>query len=289
MHRAVRQMVDAYGPSTGEDYVNALREVLQSMALLGLWRSGFFEHAAFYGGTALRILHGLDRFSEDLDFTLLEPDPTFELGRWGRALTREMEGFGFSVRFYPRRRRPSGSRIESAFLKTNTVKHLIEIGAEDEVIRGMHPGRKLKIRLEVDTDPPGDFDTETRYLHLPIPFAVRTCSTMDMLAGKVHAVLCRPWKNRVKGRDWYDLAWYSFRHPRMRLAQLEARMRQSGDYIDRNPLTAGHLGEMLQTAVEELDIESARSEVLPFLQEPDSVRVWSRDFFSEVAGRIVPV
>ncbi len=289
MHRAVRQMVDSYAPSTGEEYVNALREILQSIALLGLWRSGFFEHAAFYGGTALRILHGLDRFSEDMDFTLLEPDPTFELGRWGPSLIREMEGFGFSVRFHPRSDRPSGSRIESAFLKTNTVQQLIEIGAEDGALDGMHPHRRLRIRLEVDTAPPGDFHTETRYLHLPIPFAARVCTTMDMLAGKVHAVLCRPWKNRVKGRDWYDLAWYAFRHPRIRLAHLEARMRQTGDYTAQESLTPAHLRQMLQSAVEELDIDGARREVLPFVQEADSVKVWSRDFFRDVVRRMVPV
>ena len=156
MHDAIRSMLDRYECRSRDDYVNALREILQDVALLGLWRSKFFEHAAFYGGTALRILHGLDRYSEDLDFSLLKPDESFSLKAYGDALLREISSFGFHVEFEGRRK-TQASAIESAFLKTNTYRQLIVIDAAQELLRDRHPAKNLKIRLEVDTDPPAGF------------------------------------------------------------------------------------------------------------------------------------
>ena len=172
MHEAIRSMLDRYAPQTRDDYVNALREILQELALLGLWRSKFFEHAAFYGGTALRVLYGLDRYSEDIDFSLLTPDPGFSLGQYGESLLREIGSFGFRVEF-EQREQARQTTIESAFLKAHTLKQLLVIEADAERLPGLHLGSVLRIKLEVDTDPPGGFATESRYLLRPIPFAVR--------------------------------------------------------------------------------------------------------------------
>ena len=285
MHDAVRTMLDRYPLQTGDDCVNALREILQELALLGLWRSKFFEHAAFYGGTALRVLHGLDRFSEDIDFSLLAPDPGFSLGQYGESLAREIGSFGFRVEF--EQREPTRrTAIESAFLKADTLEQLLVIEADPGLLAGLHPRPALRIKLEVDTDPPGGFETGSRYLLRPIPFAVRAYSLPDLLAGKLHAILCRKWGDRVKGRDWYDLAWYAGRHPRVRLSHLEARMRQSGDYPEEAPLTRERMMELLNRAVEGLDVDRARDDVLRFVRDPGSVEVWSKDFFLEVVRRI---
>ncbi len=156
MNDAIRQMLDAYACKTRDDYVNALREILQQLALLGLWRSKFFEHAALYAGTALRVLHGLDRYSEDLDFSLLKPDPHFTLGDYGSALQRELASFGFDVQFEARKKQGE-TAIESAFLKANTLTQLIVVKAGGDVLGGQHARAILKIKLEVDTDPPGGF------------------------------------------------------------------------------------------------------------------------------------
>jgi hypothetical protein len=281
-------MLGRYRIRTVDEAVGALREIVQEIALLGLWRARLFEHAALYGGTALRVLHGLDRFSEDLDFTLLEPRPDFDLGRFTGALAEEVRAFGFEVEV-TLRQRAVPSPIQSAFLKADTRHQLLVIDAPPEMIGGVPRGQKLRVKVEVDTDPPGGFRTTTRYLLHPIPFSVRACELPDLFAGKMHAVLCRRWKNRVKGRDWYDFVWFAANHPELRLPHLEQRMRQTGDWTESRPLPAGVFRGLLDARIDSLDVEQARGEVLPFLKQPDAVVVWSRDFFRDVARRIVCV
>jgi len=288
MHEAISNMLERYECRTRDDYTNALREILQDVALLGLWRSKFFEHAAFYGGTALRLLYGLDRYSEDLDFSLLKTDDTFSLGTYGEALCREISSFGFDVDFEDRKK-ARNSAIESAFLKANTYMQLVVIGVTEELLRDLHPAKNLKIRLEVDTDPPGDFETETRYVLQPVPFPVRTYRLPDLFAGKLHAILCRKWRTRVKGRDWYDLVWHIANYPQVRLTHLESRMRQSGDYTDGEVLAPEILQAMLRRAVDDLDVEKARREVAPFIRDQRALDLWSQEFFAEVITRIVTI
>lgn len=288
MHDAIRSMLDRYDLHTRDDYTNALREIIQEIALLGLWRSKFFEHSAFYGGTALRVVYGLERYSEDLDFSLLKPDDRFSLGAYANSLQREINSFGFQIEF-EQRHKSQQTPIESAFLKTNTYKQLIIIEASEDLLRDLHPLKNLKIKIEVDTDPPGGFETETRYILQPFPFSVRIFSLPDLFAGKLHALLCRHWKSRVKGRDWYDLAWYVSKHPEFRLAHLEARMRQSGNYNEEGHLSVEKLRELLQDAVDTLDVVNARKEVSPFVRDRRTLDVWSTEFFADVVQRVVPI
>lgn len=285
MNDAIRRMLDRYDRNTTEDSVRALREILQEIALLGLWRSKFFDKAAFYGETALRLLYGLDRFSEDLDFLLLAPSPTFELARYGEALGDELAAFGFDVRFEAR---PvlAEQAVQSAFLKADTWQQMLVIGFGGSASLDLPRGQVLKIKLEVDTDPPAGFDTEVRYLLQPVPFPVRVYTLPDLFAGKMHAVLCRRWKDRVKGRDWYDLVWYVTHHPLLHLEHLEQRMRQSGHWREPNPLTATEFSRLLAEAIDRLDVELARKEVEVFVRDPGNLAVWSREFFHDVVRRI---
>jgi len=285
MNPAIQRMLERYSRDTIEENVAALREILQQLALLGLWRSKFFERAAFYGGSALRILYGLERYSEDLDFSLLAPGRDFSLGPYGSSLERELAAFGFEVSFVPIDKSQE-SLIESAFIKTNTLKQMVLIEADRKLLRGLHSDQKLKIRLEVDTDPPGGFETETRPILQPVPFAVRAYSLPNLFAGKMHALLCRRWRNRVKGRDWYDFVWYVANYPRLHLSHLEQRMRQSGDYTSNVPIDPETFREMLRQAVENLDIEHAREEVLPFVLDRRSVDVWSADFLNSLVDKV---
>jgi len=285
MNPAIQRMLERYSRDTIEENVAALREILQQLALLGLWRSKFFERAAFYGGSALRILYGLERYSEDLDFSLLAPGRDFSLGPYGSSLERELAAFGFEVSFVPIDKSQE-SLIESAFIKTNTLKQMVLIEADRKLLRGLHSDQKLKIRLEVDTDPPGGFETETRPILQPVPFAVRAYSLPNLFAGKMHALLCRRWRNRVKGRDWYDFVWYVANYPRLHLSHLEQRMRQSGDYTSNVPIDPETFREMLRQAVENLDIEHAREEVLPFVLDRRSVEIWSADFLISLVDRV---
>lgn len=288
MNEALRKMLGKYPLNNLEDHLLALREILQEIALLGLWRSKFFDKAAFYGGTALRILHGLDRFSEDLDFSLLMPIKNFDLNVYLSALQKEIAAFGFQVRVESPLK-PSQSQVRSAFLKANTISQLLVIQAAEELVRKLHREQVLKIRLEVDTDPPAGFETETRYLLHPIPFAVRTYVLPDLFAGKMHAILCRRWKNRSKGRDWYDLVWYAANHPQLHLAHLEQRMRQSCDWPVQDPLTSTDFQKLLRSAIDNLDVQLVRTEVEPFVKQPEQLEIWSHAFFQDIADRILIV
>lgn len=285
MHEAVTRMLAKYEPKSVDDSVRALREIIQEVALLGLWRAKFFEHAALYGGTALRILYGLDRFSEDLDFSLLTPSPDFNLARYTASLEEELQAFGFNVRVEMVDKAVE-SAVQSAFLKANTRKELLVIEAGEELTGQVAAGQVLKVKIEVDTDPPPGFSTQTRYLLQPIPFAVRSYSLPDLFAGKMHAILFRKWRNRVKGRDWYDLVWYAANHPHLNLAHLEQRMRQTGHWSGNKNLSPVVLTDLLFEAIDRLDVNQARKDVAPFVKDQQMLALWSHDFFQDVASRI---
>lgn len=285
MREAVVEMLGRYEFNRVEDTTRALREILQELALLGLWRAKFFEKAAFYGGTALRILYGLDRFSEDLDFSLLQPVPDFDLERYSKALERELAAFGFEVRV-EQKGKAVETAVQSAFLKADTANELLVIQPGEHILRQIPAGQLTRIKIEVDTNPPPGFATENRFLLQPIPFSVRSYRLPDLFAGKMHAVLCRRWKNRVKGRDWYDLVWYCARHPKLPLAHLEQRMRQSGHWDGANSLGPKDFEKLVAEAIGRLDVGQAREEVLPFVRYPEALEVWSRDFFFDVIRRI---
>ena len=284
MNPAIASMLVRYERRSADDHVNALREILQEIALCGLWRAKFFEHAAFYGGTALRVLYGLDRFSEDMDFSLLAPAEDFDLVPYCGAVEEELRAWGFPATVEVKRK-TARSAVESAFLKANTRQLLLTIEA-GEVAAAIHGRRELKIKLEVDTDPPPGFSTETKFLLQPIPFSVKAYDPPSLFAGKMHAVLCRGWGTRVKGRDWYDLVWYVGRGTPLDLAHLEARMRQSGHYSDDAALSESTFRSLLGRRIEDLDVDAARSEVERFLVDPATVQVWSPEFFRAVAQRV---
>ena len=286
MNQAIARMLTRYDCRRVEDYVKALREILHEIALLGLWRSKFFEKAAFYGGTALRILYGMDRYSEDLDFSLLRPMSDFDMARYGDALQKEIRSFGFEVTMAKREKSPARP-VQSTFLKVDTLRNLVVIKTTEEVTRQIPRGQVLKIKVEIDTDPPPGFETETRFLLQPMPFSVRAFVLPDMFAGKMHAILCRQWKGRVKGRDWYDFVWYAATYPQLHLSHLGQRMIQSGHLKPAEDLTREKFMVFMSIAIDKLDVNQARREVEPFVKNPAALKVWSKEFFHEVARRVV--
>jgi predicted nucleotidyltransferase component of viral defense system len=241
MNPAIDAMLSKYDCSTTEAFQRALHEILQEVCLLGLWRSKFFEHAAFYGGTALRILHGIERFSEDLDFSLLKANKNFSLEPYFEGLTSELASFGFDVEIEHHQKQKQ-SAIESAFLKANTLTNLIVLG-----YRGTHHrSALLKIKLEIDRDPPPLFQTNSEVVLLPTPFSVRTYVPSDLFAGKMHALLFRKWGTRVKGRDWFDFIWFVSRGIPLNLIHLRERCRQSEGSSNFRTLPSKRLLELLQ-------------------------------------------
>jgi len=288
MNEAVRQMLSAYEVRSVQDSLWALREILQEIALLGLWRGKFFEKAAFYGGTALRVLYGHDRYSEDLDFSLLRKGDGFDLADYGESLKRELASFGFAVEVESRKKLAQ-SAVQSAFLKADTRTQMITVEFERGLVQQVPRNQVLKIKLEVDTDPPPGFSTEVRYLLRPVSFAVRAFTLPDLFAGKMHAVLCREWKSRFKGRDWYDLVWFAAHHPELHLFHLEQRMRQTRHWEGPAPLTEAELRKLIALRIDRVDIGEIRREAEPYVKDPGALAIWSKEFFLDVASRILIV
>lgn len=220
-----------------------------------------------------------------MDFSLLEPLDAFELDRYTAFLQKETKGFGFEVQVETIDKAIQ-KPVQSAFLKANTRNQLLTIETGEDILHQVPKGQILKIKLEVDTDPPPGFATQTRYLLQPIPFAVRAFVLPDLFAGKMHAILFWRWKSRVKGRDWYDLVWYAANYPELHLHHLEQRMRQTGHWRGDTPLTSEKFNDLLANAVNRLDIDQARKEVEPFIKNPENLSIWSREFFLDVASRV---
>jgi predicted nucleotidyltransferase component of viral defense system len=286
MNEVIDEMLVKYNPKSSQDYENALKEILQEIILLGLDRQGFFEKAAFYGGTALRILHGLDRFSEDLDFTLLMSDPSFKFDKYFFGLERELNSFGFECNFL-RVDKAEERTVESAFLKTNTQMLFLNIQGARPFAEKIQKNQVLKIKFEVDVDPVTSFDSEIKTIMLPSPFTVNSLKLSSLFAGKMHAVLFRKWKTRIKGRDFYDFQWYMARNIPIKKSYLEEKMKASG--VLSEALTKDLLVDIFEKRVESIDWENAKQDVFGYLKDKNQVNLWSSAFFKEIIQKITLV
>ena len=278
----IEQMLQKYNPQSQNELINALKEIFQEVTLLGLYRGDFFKEAVFYGGTSLRILYGLERFSEDLDFSLLQKNLEFVIEKYFPYIEGEFEALGIPVSLTKKTKRGSGN-IDSAFLKNDTA--IYTLGIEVKGIESIHSGVKLKIKIEVDTNPPLKFQSESKTLLLPITFNVRTMTLPNLYAGKMHALLFRTWKNRVKGRDWFDFEWYVKKGIRLNLEHLRQRMIESGD-LKQQPLNKEKFQDLLNTKIDSLNIEQAINEVSPFVKDQSLFDFWSKDYFKLLASKI---
>lgn len=285
MHEAIKQMLQKYSCHSEQDCLNAIKEIFQEISLLGLWRAKFYEKAAFYGGSALRILYGLDRFSEDLDFTLLQKNKKFNLEPYNRAIANEINAFGFEVKVVTKSK-ILDSNIESAFIKADTKKQLMLIDVPLKISTKIHRMNTIKIKMEVDINPPEKFTTEAKTLLQPIPFSVKTLVLPDLFAGKVHALLCRPWQKRVKGRDWYDFVWYIARNVPVNLSHLSERLIESGAWNAKEEFSQNDLTLLLQDKINNTDFMNAKKDILPFLKDPKSIDLWSIEFFISLLKKL---
>ncbi|WP_296323035.1 nucleotidyl transferase AbiEii/AbiGii toxin family protein [Treponema sp. UBA3813] len=281
MTTPVQQMLEKYGCKNTLEYKNALKEVIQEVALCGLSRGGFFKKSAFYGGTALRIFYGLDRFSEDMDFSLTEKDSDFQIDNYFSYLSDELLSNGFELSV-EKKEKSAISNVQSAFIKDGTMVHLLKIMPTSEKILGVSDKELIKIRFEIDTNPPDGASFETKYALLPIPYAVQLYDEGSLFAGKIHAVLCRSWKNRVKGRDFYDYLWYLSHGTKVNLSHLQKRLEQSEKWHSKEELTLPKLIDLLCERFGSVDFDNAKNDVLPFIKDPRKLDLWSRDFFCAV-------
>lgn len=266
------EMLAAYAPKSQQEQLNALHEVMQQITLAGLARGGFMEKAAFYGGTCLRIFHGLGRFSEDMDFSLLTPDPAFRLEPYFDAVAEEFAIMGQKVTLTAKKKTKQ-SAVQSAFLKSETAQYDLQL----------ERGRAIKIKIEVDTDPPPGFSTEQKLLLQPYSFFTRCYSLPCLFAGKMHALLFRAWKNRVKGRDWYDFEWYVRKGIPMNWAHFCERARA---FNVCEKMTPERFRDLLRERLTSVPIEQVKSDVFPFVRHPEELDIWSPDYFLQLAERL---
>lgn len=276
MNQAVEAMLKRYNCQTRPEYERALKEIMQELALVGLWRSHFFEHAAFYGGTSLRILYGLNRFSEDMDFTLLVPAKNFSLESYNSAIRSELESYGFQVEVEAKPK-VWQTAVQSAFIKTNTMGELLKIGIPSNLIKGFHPQTQLKIKFEIDTDPAPAYRTETRFLKAPINVAIRVVVLEDIFAGKMHALLFREWKGRVKGRDWYDWLWLVQQGASLSLERLSIHLKASGFLQSDVTLTRKAFEQLMHEKIDSVDLASVLSDIRPFITDTAQIASWSKE------------
>lgn len=277
MNNAIEQMMKAYETSSATDKKNAIKEVVQEIVLCGLSRAGFFEKAAFYGGTALRIFYGLDRFSEDLDFSLISEDKSFELERYLPVLEKELTAWGLNLKVETHEK-SIDSDISSAFVKGNTKEQLLLFYPLDNIVKSVPSSEIIKVKFEVDTTPPMYASFEHKYRLLPMPYDVLLYDQPSLFAGKIHAVLCRSWKNRVKGRDLYDYLFYLSRNVPVNLKHLNARLEDTG-------FSGGDIEtikKLLNIRFESIDFNQAKQDVLPFVKNPAVLDAWSKELFCSV-------
>lgn len=279
----IKEWLEEYKPVNQEEAEQALREIMQEIALAGLQRSGFFEKAAFYGGTALRIFHGLQRFSEDLDFSLLEVNPGFSLEPYLRGVEAEFSALGVTVSI-EEKNKTATTDVDSAFLKPDTTwKELIikEILPHESV--KMRP--MIKIKIEVDTTPPLGFITEEKLLLKPFSFYVKCFTLPNLFAGKMHALLFRKWKGRVKGRDWFDMEWYIRKNIPLNLDHLLIRSQDRGDWKEQT-ITKEQFMTLLQKKIESVSFNSIKEDVVRFIPDEKLIEIWSPQYFSDLVQKI---
>ena len=268
------QMMQGYTIQSNDDQNNALHEVMQQIALAGLYRGGFFNKAAFYGGTCLRIFHGLQRFSEDLDFSLLQPQDKFNLEEYFEPIKNEFKALGREV-LISKKERKTLTNVESAFLKDDTAIYNLQFRTE----------RNVKVKFEVDINPPLGFSTENKLLLLPFSFMPRCYILPDLFAGKMHAFLFRNWKNRIKGRDWYDFEWYVRNNIPLNFGHLQQRVIQFGS-IAKEDFTLEYFKHLLKEKISKTNIEMVKADVGPFIKNPKEMDIWSVDYFNQLVAMI---
>ena len=264
-------MLSQYDLTTEQNKRNAVFEVNQQVILSGLYNGGFFESAAFYGGTCLRIFHGLQRFSEDMDFSLLTKVENFDFSKYFQPIIDAFALVGREVEIKKKDKKNFG-KVESAFLKDNTDVYDVTFQTE----------KAIRIKIEVDTCPPMNFNTEQKLLLQPHSFMTRCYTLPDLFAGKMHALVYRSWKNRVKGRDWYDFEWYIRHNVSLDFAHLAERCKQ----FNNEDITPEQFKEKLKERLRTTDIKQVKDDVLPFVRNPKELDIWSNDYFVQLADMV---
>ena len=285
MNNVIEQMLTKYEIKNTNDEINALKEIIQEIVLAGLSRSNFFDEVAFYGGTALRIFYNLDRFSEDLDFTLIQPNKDFDLSKYFVYVEKELKAYGINLEIKTKQKNID-SNITSAFLKGNTLEHILKFFPNEEKHKYDHILKDLKIKFEIDINPAIGATYDVKYKLLPNPHQIKLYDIESLLAGKIHAILCRGWKTRTKGRDLYDYIFFLATNTKVNMELLKNKLIES-KYINKNDnFDIDNLKKLLIQKFNEIDYKEAKEDVMPFIKNIDSLNIWSKEFFINITQNL---
>lgn len=284
MKTILEQMVESYQPKNNEEKRNVVKEVMQEITLCALGKAGFFDVAAFYGGTALRIFYGLDCFSEDLDFSLMTKNQDFDLSTYVPTLKLLVQSFGLNVDVEIKHK-TLDSAIQSAFLKGDTIEQFLLFYPND-LVTGINKNEKVKIKFEIDTMPAGLATYETKYRLLPMPYSIKLYDEASLFSGKIHAVICRSWKSRVKGRDLFDYVFYLTRNTRFNLEHLREKLMESHIISQEDKFDVDFVKTLLIVRFDEIDFNDAKKDVLPFIKDTSVLDIWSKEFFIAITSQL---
>ena len=285
MNNIIEQMLYKYDIRNTNDEINALKEIIQEIVLSGLSRGNFFNEAAFYGGTALRIFYNLDRFSENLDFALLEPNKDFDISKYFNYIQKELKAYGINLNITTKEKN-FDSNITSAFLKGDTLELILKFFPSEEEHKYNQILKNLKIKLEVDINPPMGATYEDKYKLLPSPHQIKLYDKESLFAGKIHAILCRNWKTRTKGRDLYDYIFFLANNTKVNLELVKNKLIES-NYINANDkFSIDDLKNLLINKFKEIDYMEAKEDVIPFIKNTESLNIWSSEFFISITKEL---
>lgn len=285
MNSVLQNMLSKYEIKNTIDETNAMKEIIQEIVLCGLSRGGFFNEAAFYGGTALRIFYGLNRFSEDLDFALLEPSTKFDLSKYFSFIEKEVQAYGLNLKI-SEKNKTQESNITSAFLKGDTKEHIL-IFFPNENMQNITSLKNIKIKFEVNINPPSGAKYDFRYKLLPSPHQVRLYDESSLFAGKIHAILCRNWQYRTKGRDLYDYIFYLSKNTKVNIKLIKEKLIDSNFLKREDDFGIDILKELLNKKFSEINYTNAKEDVIVFIKDKDSLNLWSEEFFKEITKNLI--
>lgn len=285
MNNVIKQMLSKYEIKNINDEINALKEIIQEIVLRGLSRGEFFDKAAFYGGTALRIFYDLDRFSEDLDFALVTPDKNFDISKYFIYIEKELQAYGLNLEITTKNK-SNNSNITSAFVKGDTKEHILKFFSNNKNYEYKDILKSIKIKFEIDINPPSGATYEEKYKLLPSPHQIKLYDKESLFAGKIHAILCRNWKTRTKGRDLYDYIFFLANDTRVNLELLKNKLIDS-EYINSiDKFDIKVLKELLIKKFKEIDYTEAKEDIIPFIKNIDVLNMWSSEFFVVITEKL---
>lgn len=284
MNSIIETMLSRYNPQNNDERENAIKEIIQEIVLAGLSRGGFFEKAAFYGGTCLRIFYGLNRFSEDLDFALINKDNDFQISNYFPYVRKELLSYGLDMEVSQKQKNGDVVDVQSAFVKGNTLMLLMNFYPSTEEVNKVIGNKKIKVKFEVDIDNPSGGIVETKYRLQPSPYQVSLFDETTLFAGKIHAIICREYNNRIKGRDFYDYLFYCSKKTKINIVYLENKLKNSGKIQTDIKLNINLVKKLLKDRFETIDYRKAIEDVSNFIKDTSSLAIWSKDLFISTLG-----